>query len=179
VHQGPKTPIYRSPRSSDFEETHQNPRARNLQSLCRFTVSRAQLRSGQASSAPSTIVEGENGTGASPQELVMDPDLRSKPPVVACSQLEPTSHKVSKNKLNLSLRCRRNNPRQKPWTIARVEASPVNSNDGIIGRPVMRRATSRSTLSHPISSQWSRLDCEIPLRDIKYGPLIASSTVQV
>jgi hypothetical protein len=62
VRQGPKTPIYRSPRSSDFEEEENGTGA-----------SRAQPRSGQASSAPSTTVEGENGTGASPQELVMDP----------------------------------------------------------------------------------------------------------
>jgi hypothetical protein len=44
----------------------------------------------------------------------MDLDLRSKPPVVVHSQLKPTSHKVSKNRLTSSLRCHRVN-RQLVW----------------------------------------------------------------
>jgi hypothetical protein len=104
-----------------------NPRARNLPSSCHFTASRAQLRSGQASSASSTTVEGENETGESPQRIVVDPDPRSKPPVITRSQLEPTLHKVSKNRLNSSLRCHRIN-RQSVWcSMAHTSQTLVSS----------------------------------------------------
>jgi hypothetical protein len=104
-----------------------NPRARNLLSSRRFTVSSAQPRSGQASSASITAVEGENRTGASPQELVVDPDPRSKSPVITRSQIEPMSHKVSKNRLNSSLWCHRIN-RQSVWcSMVHTSRTPASS----------------------------------------------------
>jgi hypothetical protein len=68
----------------------------------------------------------------------VDPDPRSKPSVVARTQLKPTSHKVCKNGLNSLLQCRMATPHREPWTIAWVEASLASSDDGAAERPVLR-----------------------------------------
>jgi hypothetical protein len=147
-----------------------NPRAQNLPSPHWFTASRAQLRSWKASSASSTAVEGENETGASPQRLVVDPDPRSKPPVVARSQLEPTLHKVSKNWPNSSLQCHRIN-RQPVWC-----SRAHKPNYGEL-EPVSRwrcRSLRRFNLRRPLNNRVPRLEVRKMVRRMKSGPHIAS-----
>jgi hypothetical protein len=82
-------------------------------------------------------------------------DARSQPSrlTVAGLHCHPPPIKVSITKISSSLRCRRANPHRKPWTTALVEASPVSSDGGAAGRPVLRHHClmiySQSSISWP------------------------------
>jgi hypothetical protein len=83
-------------------------------------------------------------------------DARSQPSRLAVVGLHchPLSIKVSITKISSSLRCRRANPHQKPWTTTLVEASPASSDGNAVGRPVLRHRRlmiySQSSISWPL-----------------------------
>jgi hypothetical protein len=81
-------------------------------------------------------------------------DARSQPshPTVVEFHCCPPLIKVSIIKISSSLWCRRANPHWKPWAIVPIEASPMSSDGGAAGRPVLGRH--RLVIYSQLSISW-------------------------
>jgi hypothetical protein len=129
-----KKPINSGRCPSIFCHKDQTLGAAPQRQLRRFATPRAQPRPGKASFATSTTAGTEDGTGASPGELVIDQEQRSEPPDIVQSLFNPPTHMVSKKGLTSSFRCRRDQSRRIWTTMAWTGATPVSGGGGAIVR---------------------------------------------